>query len=399
MIVERARTLEPGYAFKRTLETSRRHFAPSVLGRGRALIKRALKGVAGLFLQPDPQLLWVPDAYRKSCKLLKESPHDVIFATAPPYSGLLLGGLLKRRFGIPLVLDFRDEWDISNVYLENAQRHRFAASIQALQQRWILRRADAVVATTEGSRRHLVGKLRGVGRDIHTQCIYNGYDADDFCKQRSEHPVGLERKRRFRILYTGTLWNLTSVEPLVRAIEQLNESHPEVLAEVELLCVGRKTPDQDSVLQRIRATRCLLNSVDYMPHSVVIELMLTSDMLCLLLTDGAGAERVVPGKVFEYLAAGRPILAIAPSGEVAEIVRRFHPRGHFLPNEISEVAGRIRSMVLESSAEIRLDNDARASVAEFSREHQAGQLADLLNAVSQPRGEPLGGAVGIDRKM
>jgi hypothetical protein len=56
-------------------------------------------------------------------------------------------------------------------------------------------------------------------------------------------------------------------------------------------------------------------------------------------------------------------------------------------------------MVLESSAEIRLDNDARASVAEFSREHQAGQLADLLNAVSQPRGEPLGGAVGIDRKM
>ena len=184
-VVLRARTLEPGYHYKAQLARPDGVAAlpPSKSVSGKALlrgIKGAVRGVAGMVLQPDPQVLWLPAAGKEALQLLRTTPHDIIFATAPPFSSLLLGSWLKRKTGVPLVLDYRDEWDLSSTYRENSKRDRFSLFVQRRMQRWVLNSADGLIATTKGSTRRVVERARELGVELEGVCIYNGFDAADF---------------------------------------------------------------------------------------------------------------------------------------------------------------------------------------------------------------------------
>jgi glycosyltransferase involved in cell wall biosynthesis len=420
LIIEKARTLEPGYALKRSLGQSASNGAPASGGLKRTILaplRRAMRFAAGLALQPDPQILWLPNAYRSGLSLLRRLRHDVIFATAPAYTNLLIGVLLSRRTGLPLVVDFRDEWDLSSQYLENSQRDWFSKFIQPRMQRWVLRHASAIVATTQASTRAIALRAAQAGSRAESLCIYNGFDPCDFGQVdggrwtvdgENELPSpsgkGLFAKgedepadhspfsilhspfppSRFRLVYTGTLWNLTSIAPVVEAIERLNTEAPEIAEQLELVCVGRKTPQQQTVLDRIDRTRCRLENVSYCEHKTALRVMNQSDALLLLLSDVAGAERVAPAKLFEYLAIGRPMLTVTPDGETAGISRRFFPDGHCVPGDVAGIAAWIKTHVTEwqRSGRSSPEGHAAESIAPFTRRHQAGQLAELLNRVT-----------------
>ena len=394
LVIERARTWEPGYALKRQV-------AASAGGRRSPLgwLKRQLRGAArraaGLALQPDAQILWVPNALRAAARLLRKTPHDAILATAPPYSNLLLGCLLKRRFGLPLIVDYRDEWDLSSRYLENSQRDWFSQFVQGRMQRWVLQQADVIVATTRNSARRLEDRARQAGGRARAHCIYNGYDpadfagAADFAEPAHEPAIESSRSGRFRLVYTGTLWNLTSVEPLVQAVELLERHDPQMLDRLELVFVGRKTPEQQVLLDRLRATRASIVCEDYCDHSRALTLMCEADALLVLLSAVEGAERVVTAKLFEYLAARKPLLAVVPQGETAEIVNRFLARGHYLPADVRGIANWLVAAAsnLPGSSDPPYRREA-PDVSTFSRPSQAGELAELLNSVCRRRPVP-----------
>lgn len=387
LTIARGRTFEPGYTMKQQL-AGQEAAAGGALKSGRGptrFVKKVLRDCAGLLLQPDPQVLWLPAAYRAGCRLLNEQPHDAIIATAPPYTSLLLGGLLKRRTGLPLVLDYRDEWDLSSRYLENAARNRWAEFIQERMQRWVLKKADAVVATTRASINRLRERMHQVESRAATACIYNGFDADDFPRDATV-PTLLQLRRKLRIVYSGTLWNLTSVAPLVAAIEQLNAAHPELAEKIEFIAVGRKTPEQQTLLQRLERTRATLQDIPYCEHAKVLELLATADVQCLLLSDVPGAERVVSAKMFEYFATGRPILAISKPGETSEIINRFESYRHFTPDNVAGIAGWLANLARDLQPGVpSTATEPPSGIEEFSRERLAGQLADLLETIAQPR--------------
>lgn len=380
LIIAKARTWEPEYATKQKLADA----AATGKSSSRSLTssaRRMARKAAGLLLQPDAQVLWIPSALRAGADLLRRLPHRAIFATAPPFSNFLLGTMLKKRSGLPLILDYRDEWDHITQHLENAQRDWFSRTVQDRMQRSILRQADAIVATTRGSTARLLARARQAGSQAHAHCIYNGYDPVDFERGASTPaPVG-NRGSRFRLVYTGTLWNLTSVAPLVAAIERLRQKSPDMLERLELVFVGRKKEAQRELLARIAAAGCSLQDADFCHHQQAIDLMLSADGLCLLQSDVPGVDRIVNAKLFEYLAAGKPVLAIAPDGEMPELVRRFHPEGHFLPADTDGIANWMVNRVQElgrqpAGSPIASRNSA---VAEFDRRHGAKRLAELLD--------------------
>jgi glycosyltransferase involved in cell wall biosynthesis len=362
------------------------------------LVRRAVK----FALQPDPQVLWVPNAIRAGRQMLRDLSHDVILVTAPAYSSFFIGTTLKRQFGLPLVLDFRDEWDMSGKYLENAARDLFSRVIQERMQRYVLKRADAVVATTRASTANLTEKLARLKKSAtRTVTVYNGYDAEDFDRQqspelRASHLSSLKAAlssttktdsavtKKFRILYTGTLWNLTTIKPLVDAVIRLEQTAPEMASKLELVCVGRKTPEQSALLEQLKQTSCRLEQWDYCEHARVLEWLSTTDAVCLLLSDVVGAERVVPAKLFEYLASRKDMLAIVPAGETAEIVRRYFPQGQFDPNDITGIANWLKTR-LSADASRNTSDQSTADISEFSRESQALQLIELLNDLVSER--------------
>ncbi len=376
----RPKTWEPSYHSKQALANGDGK-ASSWTSWPKRLLGSLARSAAKIVLQPDPQILWYHNAVTAATQHLREVPHDAILATAPPYTNFLIGAALKQRFRLPFVVDYRDEWDLSSRYLENAQRDVWSSFVQERMQRHVLRQADAVMATTQASTDRLAQRLRALNSNAATTCIYNGYDAEDFSSSTAddEEMVPAKVPRTFRLVYTGTLWNLTDVAPVVTAIEQLHTQSPELAKKLEFVCVGRKTPEQQAILARLAVTGCQLVNVDYCDHSTVIAWLHSADALCLLLADVPGAERVVPAKLFEYLAVRKDLLAVLPQGEAAELIERCHPTGVITPSETADIA-RWFTQRLTHGAELGFV-DANA-VAEFSREQQTERLLSLLDQLT-----------------
>jgi hypothetical protein len=379
LVTVKARTLEPGYATKS---------ASGVSGQARSGARAAVGGLirrlATMALQPDPQVLWLPAARRAGRALLARMPHHAILATAPSYSNLVLGAMLKRRSGLPLLADYRDEWDVSSAYWENAPRDAVSRRVQGMMQRRVLRSADAVIATTQASTARLAERASEAGAHPITECIYNGWDPGDLADATDAMPAVPPTPGKFRLVYTGTLWNLTSIEPVVLAVEQLAAHHPTLAARLELVILGRKTPDQEQLLARLQATPTVIHLPNYAPHHVALATMRSADALLLLLSDVPGAERVAPAKLFEYLAVDRPMLAVTPDGETAGIVRSVEVDGWRAAHDVNGIAHWLVQRLEGRTTGSLPGRDATRSA--FQRRHQAEQLAALLDRVVE--GQP-----------
>ena len=377
-VIERAHTFEPSYAAKQSVSNVGGTASPVGLTSG---LRRMLGAAATLALQPDAQVLWLPDALRRGRRLLKRLPHDAIFATAPTYTNLVVGALLAKHAGLPLICDFRDEWDLSSTYWENAPKASFALGIQRRMQRFVLRRSAAIVATTKASTMRIAARATESGARPRAVCIYNGWDAGDFADAARAAPALPRRPNHFRLVYAGTLWNLTSIAPLAEAVERLARATPQLPGRLELVAVGRKTPEQSAQLDRIGVAGVMVERVDYCPHPVALATMLSADALLLLLSDVPGAERVAPAKVFEYLAARRPILAVMPEGEIAELVRESDPGCHYLPNDATGIAEWLRSRLAGWAA--APPGVGEAQIDRFERRSLTGELARLLDDLTR----------------
>jgi glycosyltransferase involved in cell wall biosynthesis len=374
-VVRRARTWEPGYAVKTAVTESGG-------GRGRrglgGAVKGLVRGLAKAVLQPDPQVLWLPEAVRQGGRLLRELPHDAIVASGPPFSTFLIGALLSRRTGVPLVLDYRDEWDISSAYWENKRLGRLSQAVQRRMQDHAARTAAALLATTRSSAEALARIRERSGSKAQVACIYNGFDPADFppAVRPADGPPG-----PYRLVYTGTLWNLTSVAPLVEAAERLARESPALAADLELVFAGRRTEPQQRLLDRLKGLPCRLVEHPYLDHARALDLLRGADGLCVLLSDVPEARRVVPAKMFEYMAARRPILAVGPAGEMLDLLRGYPAARWHAPGDVAAIAETLARGV-EARRAGRTPDAGDGDTDRYSRPNQARQLAEILNALA-----------------
>lgn len=407
----RARTLEPPYAVKQALtDSGERRLAASARGLLRRLGMR--------LLQPDPQVLWNPGAMWLARNALRKTEHDAIYATGPPFSSFLLGRALKKRFHLPLVLDFRDEWLLSSQYLENYQLGKLARRRQRAMMNKCLQAADAVIATTKASADELARYCHQAGSRTTVACIHNGYDPADLAGMQSgsaesaglclKKPLDLtvstpkpgerrpeaslrgrfrefEAKPVWRIAYTGTLWTLTDVAPIVSALKRVSSLSPEAASRIEFALAGRRTPEQDRELRRLGSTPVSVKRHGYLAHRRSLEFAASAQALLLLLADLPGAERVVPAKLFEYLALEKPILAICPPGETAQLLQQHGHASVFRPEETEKIAAWLMAHVEQradrSSREEESPERSGSAIDRFSRQALTGELAGLLGGM------------------
>ncbi len=377
-LIARARTLEPGYAVKQAVSASHGQSGSSGLT---SRIKSAVRRLGNTLLQPDPQILWRPAAQRAAMKLLRQTRHDAIIATGPPFSSLLLGAALARKSGLPLVLDYRDEWGISNAYWENKRQGRLVQRVQQRMQYQAVRSADVLLATTPSSAAALGQVACEAGATVRTACIYNGFDSADFSHLREEsltRPDYGNGIQRFRLSYVGTLWNLNPVQPVVDGLLELGVRAPRLLENLELVFAGRRTAEQEQQLDRLAGLACKVVRLPFVSHPEACRIMWTSDGLLSLNADLPDANRVINAKLFEYMAARRPMFVVAPEGDLTELVRELPGSVLCNPARPREVADRL-SILLEQH---RLGVDASEGlwdIDRFERRNLAGELAELLD--------------------
>ena len=302
LVVERAPTLEP----------SGRHLHSPAQGGGGGGRANLLRRLVHLVLFPDRHVLWLPTALPKVVAAARRHKVQAIMVTAPPFSSLLLAGWAARFTGLPLVLDFRDEW--SGFYVTGMVPGAHHPLHQRLAQYWEARlvRAAAMVTTASPAYARRFQALYG-GPAEKYQWIPNGFDPAEF-----PHPGPPPARRpgeRLRLTYVGTVFEVTSLRYLWRGLALLS---PDQRARIEVEVVGRVVAGErlDPHLDGLQVTQA-----GFLPHREAVARMAQAHGLLLTLSDMPGADRVIPSKVFEYLAARRPVLALVPPGQAANIVQ------------------------------------------------------------------------------
>jgi glycosyltransferase involved in cell wall biosynthesis len=287
--------------------------------------------------------------------------------------------------GLPLVLDYRDEWELTIRFQENKQFGRLAQWVNTKLERRITRRARLILATSDASARALESMRNECRGLAPVRCIPNGFDPDDFSRDTCvEQP---HARSRFRLVYTGTLFTQTSAQPLVEAVRRLCETAPEIAAKLELVFAGRRTPHQEALIATLVSLPVTVVLHPYLDHSAAIALMRSADLLCATLTDAPGAARAITAKIFEYMACRRPILAIIPPGDLWDILEDYPAAERFVPSKKEAIASALRVRLAAwqpGSASPLVDWEG----SRYDRREQARVLASLLSgcvgASSQP---------------
>ena len=257
-------------------------------------------------LLPDASVTWAPTAIPAAVRIVRNEAIDAVITTSPPLSMNLIGASVKKLTGVPWIADQRDSLVL------NADRRFERKSVQAKEKalervvRLVASNADGIVAVSGA----IADELRGFDPSGPVRVIPNGCDFDDF--------AGLEYTSgdRFRITHTGSFFGKRNPRAFLSALASPG------LDDVVARFVGDfRSVDREWVEELELGDR--LELLDYLPHRRALELQRDSEANLLLLPEAAGRGKVVPsGKIFEYLAAERPILAAVPTdGAAAKLVR------------------------------------------------------------------------------
>jgi glycosyltransferase involved in cell wall biosynthesis len=361
--IERVFTPELPFSFRDKLWRALSGLRRGKPASGAGSVKKDLTGPAlwlRRLLTPDPQVVWTPFAVRRASAIIEKQGIHAVLVTVPPFSALRVGVELKRRFpNLKLISDFRDEWLSFYLNLEPGTRSPMRAQAEEME-RECVEMSDYVVAVTPAQR----GVIRArypEQPDEKFLCIPNGYDPAVFSSFRSR-PHGTER---LVISLFGTVYHgYNSPWPLIEACDRL----PEPLArQVEMRFFGRVEQGQERPLTSRFGT---VKPMGFFPYEEALHLLEETDFL-LLPVDSPTAHA---GKLFEYLATGKPILALTPPhGEVARIIRETASGWSADPKDPAAVDAMLRE-ALDTVRAGRFRPD-REAIRAFERPRLAGQLA------------------------
>ena len=373
--VERTRAWDP-YALYARLQGKAKSETVGVgfVGEGETNQKQRLARWlrANVFL-PDARVGWVPFAVRRGSTLLEDGSHDAILTTGPPHSAHLTGQLLARRYGLPWLADFRDPWtDIS--YYQDLPMTSLAKRLDARLEQRVLEAADRAVAVSPSLKATL-----GAKTSTPIDVLPNGFDETDF----EQTDVG--RDKAFVLTFTGNMPAQQDPSALWSALRRLRDE--EAIPELRLRLVGNVDPVVLASIQQAGwADR--LEILPYVPHDEAIRYMRRASLLLLCINRVAGAEGIVTGKLYEYLASGRPVLGIGPArGDAAAILEETNAGQLFGYDDVDGVAAFIRRHY-EAWQRGELEAGApETAAARYSRKRQTKHLALLLEEAMRTRKE------------
>jgi glycosyltransferase involved in cell wall biosynthesis len=321
-------------------------------------------------LVPDSKILWVPYAIREARRWIDSQEIDVVFTTSPPQSVHLAGLGLKRRTGLPWIADFRDNWRTKQYERTPTPIHKRIND--GMVQR-VVRAADRIITVATPITEDLI---RRSGRsEAHFSTLPNGYDPADFAgiQPRSQD--------RFTMTYCGALDLVRNPDVFLRGVEVALRDRPELRKKLRIQLVGSVYGiDLDGMIRHYDLND-IVQVVGYVSHQHCIEIMMDSDLLLLIVSEKTGSD-LVTGKIFEYLAAGKPILALVPGGEAEKLILKYARGSVVPPDDAAGVAVQVsRAFTLWERGELKLSIPRWKGIEPYERRVQTETLAGILDAV------------------
>jgi len=349
---------------------------PTVLTRMKQRLFSLLKKVKPYVLIPDDQILWLPQALQVGREIMRREPIDVIFSTSGPVTNHLVAQRLAREFSCKWVADFRDPWTQNMHQTGIAWRQQLE---ERMEER-VMAEADVVTTVTatfaENFRKKHGSRIRRL------ELIYNGFDQADFEDLVPQHDV----PGKFHAVYAGILYQKRNPRRLLRAVSELIDEGLVERQDILLSFAGvfdypGYSENRDCV--RELGLEDVVRVLGNLPHREALGLMKGADALLLIGDVSPDAGAYIPGKLYEYMGVGRPILALNKAGEATEIIETFQLGQVADPEDQDAIkqayltlyrAWKERSQEPEGAR----PDDFAERVKRYERKEQARQLAALM---------------------
>jgi glycosyltransferase involved in cell wall biosynthesis len=320
---------------------------------------------------PDGQILWAISAYFRALKLIRDHKIDIILTTSAPYSSHLIGYWLKKRTNLSWVADFRDEWS-ENPILEFPTKfhHWLAKKMETL----VYTYANHVVYATKPFSETFTNPSLWESKKFST--ITNGFDKEDF---PIYYPDNLRHdKSKFHLTHTGTFYEF----PLqfFEAVELLLTSG-EVSAEVFRLRIVGKISNQFKFSNP--EWQEVIKYVGYLEHHQTLSELLISDALFFVVSNRRG-KIMYPGKSFEYIATGKPILALAPlDSAAADLIRETKTGKVVSPDDVTAIKAALLDLYKDWQSGNLHIQPAKDVIELYERRNLTRALANIFDNVTR----------------
>ena len=327
-----------------------------------SIVEKLLLFVRGNFFIPDARVSWVRPSVSFLSDYITEHQIDTIVTTGPPHSLHLIGLKLKQKHAIKWVADFRDPWTQIG-YHKKLKLSYFAQKIHKKLETTVLQTADEIVVTSL--------KTKTIFSELTTTPITvltNGFDFEII------NDSTLDSK--FTVSHIGSLLEGRNPYILWKVLSDLIKDSDEFASVFQLNFIGSvSTGVMDAI--RIYGLENYINNIGYVPHNEALEYQKKTQLLLLIEENSKETEYIIPGKLFEYMASKRPIIAIGPEvSDIEKILNQTRSGTYFRYDE----AVALRTLLLEhfdAYQTQQLNVDSKGLEA-YSRKSLTQQLAQKL---------------------
>lgn len=328
-------------------------------------MEKLLLYVRGNFFIPDARVGWVKPSVAFLSKYISENPVDVVISTGPPHSLHLIGMQLQKNLDLKWIADFRDPWTTIHYHKSlrlnkaSEQKHK---ELEAL----VLKSADRIIVTSPTTKKEFE-----MIAETPISVITNGFDVSE------KLDFGLDSK--FSISHIGSLLSERNPEVLWKILSGICNENTSFKNDLQLKFAGAVSDDVKQSLEKFR----LLGNCDflgYVSHSDAIKLQNESQVLLLVEIDSVETRAIIPGKLFEYMAAKRPIIALGPTeSDVEKIITETKSGNFFNYGDGNGLKSEILRLYKEfSNGNLRI---APEGIEKYSRKELTKQMASLIKSV------------------
>lgn len=337
-------------------------------GKEKSFLKNVSIWIRGNIFIPDARRFWIRPSVRFLKEYLRQHKMDAMVSTGPPHSMHLIAKKVAQKTNIPWLADFRDPW--TNIdFFEDLKPSALARWIHHKLEASVLKAAHRIVVVSPTMQEEF--------REITSTpvaLITNGYDSEDFT------PTPYIRNEVFTMVHVGMMTASRNPEILWEVLSELKNEVSGFGKKFKLHLIGKT---DSAVIQTVNLFK--LNDVveftDYIPHSEIVRIQQQTEVLLLIINNTPNAALILTGKMFEYLAARRPIICISPVlGDTHAILENSGAGKVILYNEKDTLKNEILRAFRdwESGKNIHLDFKS----GHYSRRALTGKLADELNNIT-----------------
>ena len=323
------------------------------------------KWIRGNLFIPDARMFWIKPSIKYLINYLKKNPVDLIITSGPPHSTHLIGLRLKQTLQIPWVADFRDPWTNIDFYQE-LKLSKWADKKHRNLEKKVLTNSDLVLTIGENLKNELI-KLGGK----NVQIVENGYDEDDFTEEEN---INIDNE--FTIAHIGSFTPSRNHNVLWQSLKELTLENVEFKKQLKIKLIGKVDHSVYNSVRKFSLESHIL-SLGYMSHNKVIEEQKKSKVLLLMVNNTPNAKGIITGKIFEYIASGRPVLVIGPKdGDLSQIINNTKCGIVCDFNDVSDLKSALISLFQNK---LSFSSDA----SYYTRINLTEKLSNLLENVSE----------------